>query len=39
MTGDLGPINAIIGIKTDDESIKTTVVIKDGKFSFIKDFL
>ena len=38
MTGDLGPINAIIGIKTDDESIKTTVVIKDGKFSFIKDF-
>ena len=38
MVGKLGPINAIIGVKTDDESIKTTIVIKDGKFSIIKDF-
>ena len=38
MVGKLGPINAIIGVKTDDESIKTTIVVKDGKFSIIKDF-
>ncbi len=38
MIGELGPINAIISVKTDDESIKTTIVIDDGKFSIKKDF-
>ncbi len=37
MIGVLGPIDAVIGIKTQEESIKTTIVIKDGNFSIIKD--
>ena len=38
MIGDLGPTDATIGVKTQDESIKTTVVIKDGVFSIVEEF-
>ena len=38
MIGDLGPIDAIIGVKTQDESIRTTINIKDGVFSVVEDF-
>lgn len=38
MIGDLGPIDAVIGVKTDDETIKTTVIVKDGVFKVKKDF-
>ncbi|MBE0649155.1 MAG: hypothetical protein IH596_15390 [Bacteroidales bacterium] len=35
MVGDLGPINAVIGIKTDDGLMKTTVVVQNGEFRVI----
>ena len=38
MVGEFGPINAIIGIKTADDLIKSTVIVNDGVFSMKSDF-
>lgn len=37
MIGTLGPINGIIGLKTDDSSILLSVIIQDGFIQIIKD--